>query len=157
MQIFHLEKNGIKPTEGLKFPTIYHNSAFWFLYKSSKVCIINAFHHNIKEDILYLFHYWISNVKKWNVLNIQFNSNVYIRMYKCTKKKTEKLFHNTSAIMKVSCRSCDKKFSSSSNRNKKPKRLENSQLTRKTHVNKIFEFILEQCVANYYGDNTIAK
>ena len=36
--------------------------------------------------------------------------------------------------------------------NKKPKRLENSQLLRK-----IFELILEQCVANYYGDNTIAK
>ena len=29
---------------------------------------------------------------------------------------------------------------------------------RKTlHVNQIFELILEQCVANYYGDNTIAK
>ena len=42
--------------------------------------------------------------------------------------------------------------------NKKPKWLENSQLIRKTwHVNQIFEFILEQCVANYYGDNTIAK
>ena len=42
--------------------------------------------------------------------------------------------------------------------NKKPKRLENSQLLRKTwHVNQIFELILEQCVANYYGDNTIAK
>ena len=24
-------------------------------------------------------------------------------------------------------------------------------------VNQIFELILEQCVANYYGDNTIAK
>ena len=32
------------------------------------------------------------------------------------------------------------------------------QLLRKTcHVNQIFELILEQCVANYYGDNTIAK
>ena len=42
--------------------------------------------------------------------------------------------------------------------NKKPKRLENSQLIRKTwHVNQIFELILEQCVANYYGDNTIVK
>ena len=42
--------------------------------------------------------------------------------------------------------------------NKKPKRLENSQLIRKTwHVNQIFELILEQCAANYYGDNTIAK
>ena len=42
--------------------------------------------------------------------------------------------------------------------NKKPKRLENAQLLRKTwHVNQIFELILEQCVANYYGDNTIAK
>ena len=43
--------------------------------------------------------------------------------------------------------------------NKKPKRLENSQLLRKTlHVNQIFELILDQqCVANYYGDNTIAK
>ena len=42
--------------------------------------------------------------------------------------------------------------------NKKPKRLENSQLLRKTlHVNQIFKLILEQCVANYYGDNTIAK
>ena len=42
--------------------------------------------------------------------------------------------------------------------NKKPKWLENSQLLRKTwHVNEIFELILEQCVANYYGDNTIAK
>ena len=41
---------------------------------------------------------------------------------------------------------------------KKPKWLENSQLLRKTwHVNQIFELILEQCVANYYGDNTIAK
>ena len=37
--------------------------------------------------------------------------------------------------------------------NKKPKRLENSQLLRE----KKFELILEQCVANYYGDNTIAK
>ena len=35
--------------------------------------------------------------------------------------------------------------------NKKPKRLENSQLLRKTwHVNQIFELILEQCIANYY-------
>ena len=43
-------------------------------------------------------------------------------------------------------------------KNKKPKRLENSQLLRKTlHVNQIFELIIEQCVANYYGDNTIAK
>ena len=34
-------------------------------------------------------------------------------------------------------------------------RLENSQLLRKTwHVNQIFELILEQCVANYYRDNT---
>ena len=42
--------------------------------------------------------------------------------------------------------------------NKKPKRLENSQLLRRTwQVNQIFELILEQCVANYYGDNTIAK
>ena len=41
--------------------------------------------------------------------------------------------------------------------NKKPKRLENSQLLRKRHVNQIFELILEQCVANYYVDNTIAK
>ena len=42
--------------------------------------------------------------------------------------------------------------------NKKPKRLENSQLIRKTwHVNQIFELILEQWVANYYGDNTIVK
>ena len=33
-----------------------------------------------------------------------------------------------------------------------------SQLLRKTcHVNQIFELILEQCVANYYGDNTIPK
>ena len=36
--------------------------------------------------------------------------------------------------------------------NKKPTRLENSQLLN----NQIFELILEQCVANYYGDNTIA-
>ena len=44
------------------------------------------------------------------------------------------------------------------NNNKKPKRLENSQLIRKTwHVNQIFELILEQWVANYYGDNTIVK
>ena len=43
-------------------------------------------------------------------------------------------------------------------KNKKPKRLENSQLIRKTwHVNQIFELILEQWVANYYGDNTIVK
>ena len=36
--------------------------------------------------------------------------------------------------------------------------LENSQLLRKTwHGNQIFELILEQRVANYYGDNTIAK
>ena len=29
---------------------------------------------------------------------------------------------------------------------------------RKTwHVNQIFELVLEQCVANYYRDNTIAK
>ena len=29
-------------------------------------------------------------------------------------------------------------------------------ILRKTwHVNQIFELILEQCVANYYGDNTI--
>ena len=42
--------------------------------------------------------------------------------------------------------------------NKKLKRLENSQLLRKTwQVNQIFELILEQCVANYYRDNTIAK
>ena len=42
--------------------------------------------------------------------------------------------------------------------NKKPKGLENSQLLRKTrHVNQILELILEQCVDNYYGDNTIAK
>ena len=40
--------------------------------------------------------------------------------------------------------------------NKKPKQLENSQLIRKI-VNQIFELILEQCVANYYGDNTIVK
>ena len=47
---------------------------------------------------------------------------------------------------------------SKQNKNKKPKRLENSQLIRKTwHVNQIFELILEQCAANYYGDNTIAK
>ena len=39
--------------------------------------------------------------------------------------------------------------------NKKPMRLENSQLL--LHVNQIFELILEQCVANYYGDNAIAK
>ena len=25
------------------------------------------------------------------------------------------------------------------------------------HVNQIFELVLEQCVANYYRDNTIAK
>ena len=44
-----------------------------------------------------------------------------------------------------------------SKRNKKPEWLENSQLLRKTgHVNQIFE-LLEQCVANYYGDNRIAK
>ena len=43
--------------------------------------------------------------------------------------------------------------------NKKPKRLENSQLLRKTsHLNQILELILKQCVANYYyGHNTIAK
>ena len=42
--------------------------------------------------------------------------------------------------------------------NKKPKRLENSQLLRKIwHVNQIFELILEQRVPNYYGDMTIAK
>ena len=34
------------------------------------------------------------------------------------------------------------------NINKKPNKIENSQ---------IFELILEQCVATYYGDNTIAK
>ena len=45
-----------------------------------------------------------------------------------------------------------------SNTNKKPKRLETSQLLRRTwQVNQIFELILEQCVANYYRDNTIAK
>ena len=38
----------------------------------------------------------------------------------------------------------------------KPKRLENSQLLRKTEFN-LIELILEQCVANYYGDNTVAK
>ena len=42
------------------------------------------------------------------------------------------------------------------NNNKKPKRVENSQLLRKTELNWI-ELILEQCVANYYGDNTVAK
>ena len=42
--------------------------------------------------------------------------------------------------------------------NKKPKRLENSQLIRKIlQVNQIFELTLEQGVANYYGDNTIVK
>ena len=35
-----------------------------------------------------------------------------------------------------------------------PKRLENSQLA---HVNQICELNLEQCIANNYGDNTIAK
>ena len=40
--------------------------------------------------------------------------------------------------------------------NKKPKLLENSQLLRKTRQGE-FELILEQCVANYYRDNTIAK
>ena len=43
-------------------------------------------------------------------------------------------------------------------KNKKPKRLENSQLIRKIwQVNQIFELIIEQGVANYYGDNTIVK
>ena len=43
--------------------------------------------------------------------------------------------------------------------NKKPKRVDNSQLLRKTsHLNQISELILKQCVANYYyADNTIAK
>ena len=42
--------------------------------------------------------------------------------------------------------------------NKKLKWLENSQLLRNTwHVKQIFELILEQCVAHYYGDNTIVK
>ena len=39
---------------------------------------------------------------------------------------------------------------------KKPKQFENSQILR-WHVNQSYEFILEQCVANYDGDNTIAK
>ena len=40
------------------------------------------------------------------------------------------------------------------NKLKEAETLENSQLLRKTwHVNQIFELILEQCVANYYGDN----
>ena len=45
------------------------------------------------------------------------------------------------------------------NNNKKPKRLENSQLLKQnSHLNQIFELILKECVANYYyGDNTIAK
>ena len=54
--------------------------------------------------------------------------------------------------------SCSRVMISYFKNNKKPKLLENSQLLRKTwHVNQIFELILEQCVANYYADNTIAK
>ena len=46
----------------------------------------------------------------------------------------------------------------SSNNKQEAETLEYSQLLRKTwHVNQTFELILEQCVANYYEDNTIAK
>ena len=46
----------------------------------------------------------------------------------------------------------------STNKNKKPKRLENSQLLRKTsHLNQIFELILKQCVANYYMEINYRK
>ena len=44
------------------------------------------------------------------------------------------------------------------NRKQEAEALENSQLLRQNLTcQSNFELILEQCVANYYGDNTIVK